>query len=165
MRRLVPHPVMTLTLWLAWLMLTRFSLGMAILGGLVALAAGLAMTRLQMPPVRLRNWRKAVLLLAVVARDVLRSNAAVVRLILAGPRACARRASFLELQLSLRDRHGLAVLAIIITSTPGTTWVEYDPESGRLLLHVLDLADVAQLRALIHNRYEVLLQEIFECPH
>ncbi len=162
MKRLIPHPLMSVTLWLAWLMLTRFSLGMAVLGGLIALAAGWAMTRLQMPEVRVRNWRKAGVLLGVVAVDVMRSNIAVVRLILAGPRACARRASFLELQLTLRDRHGLAVLAIIITSTPGTTWVEYDPESGRLLLHVLDLADGEALRQLIHSRYEALLQEIFE---
>lgn len=162
MKRLIPHPLMSFTLWLAWLMLTRFSPGMAVLGGLIALAAGWAMTRLQMPEVRVRNWRKAGVLLGVVAADVLRSNIAVVRLILAGPAACARRASFLELQLTLRDRHGLAVLAIIITSTPGTTWVEYDPESGRLLLHVLDLADDEALRQQIHSRYEVLLQEIFE---
>lgn len=162
MKRVIPHPLMSFTLWLVWLMLTRFSPGMAVLGGAIALVAGLGMTRLQMPQVRVRNWHKAAVLLGVVAADVMRSNIAVVRLIIAGPRACARRASFLELQLSLRDRHGLAVLAIIITSTPGTTWVEYDPESGRLLLHVLDLADGEELRQLIHSRYEMLLQEIFE---
>lgn len=162
MRRLLPHPLMSAVLWLAWMMLTRFSLGMALLGGMVALVAGWAMTRLLLPEVRVRNLRKALHLLGFVAMDVLRSNVAVVRLILAGPKTCARRASFLELQLKLRERHGLAVLAIIITSTPGTTWVEYDPDSGRLLLHVLDLADSEELRALIHNRYEVLLQEIFE---
>ena len=162
MKRLVPHPLMSLTLWLVWMMLTRFSLGMALLGGAVALIAGWSMTRLQMPAVRLRNPRKALQLLGWVMMDIVRSNIAVVRLILAGPKACSARASFLELQLSLRDRHGLAVLAIIITSTPGTTWVEYDPESGRLLIHVLDLVDSNQLRAQIHNRYEVLLQEVFE---
>ncbi len=162
MKHVIPHPLMSFALWLVWMMLTRFSPGMAVLGGGVALAAGWAMTRLQMPEVRVRNWRKAGVLLGVVAVDVLRSNIAVVKLILAGPKACARRASFLELQLKLRDRHGLAVLAIIITSTPGTTWVEYDPESGRLLMHVLDLADGEELRTLIHNRYEALLQEIFE---
>lgn len=162
MSRLVPHPMMSAVLWLVWMMMTQFSLGMALLGGAVALAAGLAMTRLQLPEVRVRNLPKAARLLGIVAVDVLRSNIAVVRLILAGPKVCARRASFLELQLNLRDRHGLAVLAIIITSTPGTTWVEYDPQSGRLLLHVLDLADGDELRSLIHNRYEVMLQEIFE---
>lgn len=162
MKALVPHPRMSVLLWLVWMMLTRFSVGMAILGALVALGAGLAMTRLEMPEVRPRRPGKALQLFGWVAMDILRSNIAVVRLILAGPKACSARASFLELQLKLRDRHGLAVLALIVTSTPGTTWVEYDPESGRLLLHVLDLADSEELRAQIHNRYEVLLQEIFE---
>ena len=162
MSALVPHPRMTLAMWLVWMMLTRFSPGMALLGGAVALAAGLAMTRLQLPQARPRHPLKALRLLGIVAQDILRSNIAVVRLILAGPKACSARASFLELQLKLRDRHGLAVLALIVTSTPGTTWVEYDPDSGRLLLHVLDLADGEELRAQIHDRYEVLLQEIFE---
>ena len=162
MKTLVPHPLMSLTLWLVWMMLTRFSLGMALLGGAVALVAGWAMTRLQMPDVRMRRPGKALQLLGWVLVDIVRSNIAVVRLLLAGPKACSARASFLELQLKLRDRHGLAALAVIITSTPGTSWVEYDPESGRLLIHVLDLADGEELRALIHDRYEVLLQEIFE---
>ena len=162
MSRLVPHPLMSATLLLAWLLLTRFSVGMALLGGAVALIAGLAMAPLGMPPVRIRNWVKVVQLFGIVSADVVRSNVAVVRLILSGPEACAARASFLELNMTLRDRHALTVLALIITSTPGTTWVEYDPESGRLMLHVLDLIDAAYLSRQIHERYEALLLEIFE---
>lgn len=162
MRRLVPHPRMTVTLWLVWMMLTRFSPGMAVLGALIALFAGWAMLRLTPPVSRIRHPGKALRLFGIVFADIVRSNVAVVRLILAGPAAAHRRASFLELQLTIRDRHALAVMALIITSTPGTTWVEYDPESGRLLLHVLDLADDDELRRQIHDRYEVLLQEIFE---
>lgn len=162
MRRLFPHPLMSATLWLIWMILTGFSPGMALLGGAIAMIAGLAMLRLEMPAVRIVSLRKSLLLFRIVIADIIRSNIAVVRLILAGPAACAARASFLELQLKLRDRHALTVLSLIITSTPGTTWVEYDPESGRLLLHVLDLADDDALRELIHTRYEALLLEIFE---
>lgn len=161
-RRLIPHPLMTLTLWLSWMLLTRFSPGMAILGAIIAMVAGLSMVRLEMPPVRIKSLRKSVQLFFIVINDIIRSNIAVVRLVLAGPAACAARASFLEIQLQLRDRHALTVLALIVTSTPGTTWVEYDPESGRLLLHVLDLADDDELRNLIRTRYETLLLEIFE---
>ncbi|MGW8175761.1 MAG: Na+/H+ antiporter subunit E [Stenotrophomonas sp.] len=62
----------------------------------------------------------------------------------------------------MRDRYGLAVLAIIITSTPGTLWVEYESATGRLLLHVLDLVDEETWVRLIKDRYERRLMEIFE---
>ena len=38
----------------------------------------------------------------------------------------------------------------------------YDPDSGILLIHVLDLVDKDEWVALIKNRYEALLMEIFE---
>ena len=54
------------------------------------------------------------------------------------------------------------MLSCIVTSTPGTAWVEYAPDSGILLIHVLDLVDKDEWVALIKNRYEALLMEIFE---
>jgi len=64
--------------------------------------------------------------------------------------------------LDLQDSTGLAVLACIITVTPGTVWIAYDSKSSELLLHVLGLTDEAYWRNLIKHRYENLLAEIFE---
>ena len=64
--------------------------------------------------------------------------------------------------MRLRDPAALALLAIIITATPGTAWLEYDADTGVLLLHIFDLVDEAQWRDLILNRYESRLLEIFE---
>jgi multicomponent K+:H+ antiporter subunit E len=64
--------------------------------------------------------------------------------------------------LTLKDPHGLAVLAGIITSTPGTVWVEHDVETGTLTLHVLDLRDENAWIAWVQEPYERLLREIFE---
>ncbi|MBM6584501.1 Na+/H+ antiporter subunit E, partial [Microvirga sp. BT689] len=64
--------------------------------------------------------------------------------------------------LDLRSRNGLAVLSIIITSTPGTIWVEYNAARSTLLLHVLDLVDETVWIRTIKGRYERLLMEIFE---
>lgn len=164
MKRILPHPAMTVTLLLCWMMLTRFSPGMLVMGAIIAFVAGQAMTRLPVPEIRIHSWRKVMELTGIVFADIVRSNIAVVQLILAGPEACSKRAGFLELQLEIRDRHALTVLALIITSTPGTNWIEYHPATGRLLLHVLDLVDDDAWRELIHRRYEVLLLEIFECP-
>lgn len=160
--RLLPHPLLSGFLLLVWLMLTRFSLGMLVLGTPIALGTGLVMTRLQMPQVQIRNWRKLARLTGIVTVDIMRSNIAVARLVLAGPEASAKRSGFMEVELRLRDRNALALLAIILTATPGTAWMEYDPVSGVLLLHVFDLVDEEAWRDLIRNRYESLLLEVFE---
>ena len=47
----------------------------------------------------------------------------------------------MQIPLDLQDAHGLAVLACIVTSTPGTVWVGLSPDGATLTLHVLDLDD------------------------
>ena len=81
--------------------------------------------------------------------------------IILGRRRADRVSGFIHVPLDLRNRYGLAVLAIILTSTPGTLWVQYDRLSGRLLLHVLDLVEEQEWIDLIKGRYERLLLEIF----
>lgn len=162
MSRLVPHPLLTAGLVLMWLVLTRFSLGHLLLGTVVALVAGWAMSALRPERPKLRRWSAIPVLLAVVAWDILRSNGAVAWLILSGGRGGGRRSGFLHVPLRLRHPSALAILAIIITATPGTAWLEYDRESGVLLLHVFDMVDESKWLDLIQNRYEARLLEIFE---
>ena len=162
MSRLVPYPLLSLALVLMWLILTRFSLGHLLLGTGVAIVAGWAMGALRMDGPSLRRPSAIPGLFAIVAWDILRSNAAVASLILSGGRMGARRSGFLSMPLRLRDPAALALLATIITATPGTAWLEYDADTGVLLLHIFDLVDEAQWRDLIQNRYESRLLEIFE---
>jgi multicomponent K+:H+ antiporter subunit E len=72
-----------------------------------------------------------------------------------------RSSGFVELPLELRDPYGLATLACIITSTPGTVWVDFNATSGILTIHVLDLVDETEWVHIIKGRYERLLLEIF----
>jgi multicomponent K+:H+ antiporter subunit E len=110
---------------------------------------------------RIRRPGAALRLAGMVLFDILRSNIAVGRII-ASPREPGTNAAFMTIPLDLRDLNGLAVLAIIITSTPGTIWVNYDAGKGILLLHVLDHVDETVWIRLIKDRYERLLMEIFE---
>lgn len=162
MTRPVAYPLLALGLLVMWLLLTRFTLGNLLLGGAIALAATAAMTSLQPAKPRLRRWVLVPRLFGIVLYDILRSNFAVARLILLGRRARGRRSGFIEIPLTLRDPLGLAILAIIVTSTPGTAWMQYDSRNGILLLHVFDLVDEAGWIKLIRNRYEYLLIEIFK---
>jgi multicomponent K+:H+ antiporter subunit E len=162
MTRLVPHPLLTAALILMWLLLNRFSLGHLLLGTAVALVAGRAMAALEPTEPRIRRWDLVVRLFATVMTDIVRSNIAVAREIVLPRRAPRRAAGSVEIDLALRDPTALAVLAVIITSTPGTAWLDYDAARGRLLLHVFDLIDPEDWRRIVNERYGRPLKEIFE---
>lgn len=162
MIRLVPYPVLTLALVLMWLLLTRFSLGHLLLGTAVGLIAGGAMSALQPAKPRVRRWDMIPRLAVIIFGDIVRSNIAVARLILSGGRHGERHSGFVEIPLELDHPTALAILAIVVTATPGTAWIQYDPRGGTLLLHVFDLVDKATWVDLVKNRYEHLLMEIFE---
>jgi multicomponent K+:H+ antiporter subunit E len=161
MSRVLPYPVLAAALLLMWLLLNSFSVGQFLLGTAIAVAASRAMAALQPAKPRLRRWQLIPRLVGVVMLDILRSNAAVATIILQGRRR-ERVSGFVAIPLALRDETGLAVLACIVTSTPGTAWVEYAADSGVLLIHVLDLAEEEEWVTLIKTRYEALLMEIFE---
>ncbi|GAB1479277.1 Na+/H+ antiporter subunit E [Paracoccaceae bacterium] len=161
MTRLIPHPLLSLGLVGIWLLLTRFSLGHLLLGTGIALVAGWALGALE-PPARKRRRVVPLIRLAwIVAGDIVRSNIAVAQLILTGGRKNSRRSGFVEVPLRLRDQTALALLAMIVTATPGTAWLEHDSETGILLVHVFDLIEPEDLVTLIRDRYESLLLEAF----
>jgi multicomponent K+:H+ antiporter subunit E len=85
----------------------------------------------------------------------------VARIVLGLGRA-QRSAGFLALPLELRHPGGLAVVACIITATPGTSWVRYDSAANVVTIHVLDLVDADDWIRLFKQRYERLLMEIFQ---
>ncbi|PZQ97002.1 MAG: Na+/H+ antiporter subunit E [Cereibacter sphaeroides] len=161
MRRLVPHPLLSLALLFMWLLLNRFSLGHLVLGTAIALVAGWALSAIEPAGPRPRRLLTSARLFGIVFLDIIRSNIAVAKLILTDRRGNGRQPGFVEIPLRLRDPVPLAILSIIVTATPGTAWVEYDPERSSLLLHVLDLVEEDEWRRLIGDRYEALLLEVF----
>lgn len=162
MRRILPYPILSLFLFVASILLSASiappSLALAVL---LAFLAPIIMLALGVDRVRVKAPIAIIRLAIHVVGDIVRSNWAVSHIIL-GRRRHERTSGFIHIPLDLRDRYGLAVLAIIITSTPGTLWVEYESATGRLLLHVLDLVDEETWVRLIKDRYERRLMEIFE---
>jgi multicomponent K+:H+ antiporter subunit E len=161
MSRLLPYPLLTASLILMWLLLNSFSLGHLILGTIIAVVASLAMSALVPAKPNIKNWHLIPVLIARVLKDIYHSNVAVSGIIIRGGRK-ERTPGFIVIPLELRDRTALAVLSCILTATPGTAWVEYNAENGRLLLHILDLIDGDAWIDLIKTRYEKPLMEIFE---
>jgi multicomponent K+:H+ antiporter subunit E len=155
--------LMILALTAMWLLLTSsFTVGQILLGLGVSLLMvyGYRAVRPVLP--RLHRPQKALVLLWRVFVDIVRSNLAVARIVLGLKRKSAIRSGFLEVPLDMRDPYALAVLATIVTSTPGTIWAGLSQDSATLTLHVLDLRDERAMIDTIKQRYERLLMEIFE---
>jgi multicomponent K+:H+ antiporter subunit E len=155
--------VLTSVLVVMWLLLNEtLSIGNVLLG--VVLAVALAWASGVMRPLQptIRRPHLIVVLLAYVLRDIVRSNVGVARIVLglAGTRDI--RSGFVKVPLELTDPHGLAVLAGIVTATPGTVWVDYDLKASTVTLHVLDLKSEQEWIDWIKRRYERLLMGIFE---
>lgn len=159
MSRILPYPLLTVSLLAMWLVLNGLSVGQLVLGGAIAVAVSNVTAALRPAKPRIKRWDLLPKLMTIVLIDIWRSNIAVAWLILR-PDHPRRVSGFVVVPLELRHPAGLAILACIVTSTPGTAWVEHDSESNRLLLHVLDLVDEAHWIDLIKNRYERLLLEI-----
>jgi multicomponent K+:H+ antiporter subunit E len=162
MTRFLPFPVLTACLLVLWLLLNQaLSPGHLLLGAATAVVAGWVLTALEPPRARIAKAGAAPRLLSLVLADVVRSNIAVARIIL-GLVGRERTSGFVNIPLELRDPYGLAALACIITATPGTLWVSFDPAMGILTIHVLDLIDESEWVRTIKGRYERLLRDIFE---
>ena len=157
----MPFFLMT-TLVAIWLLLNGEFAPLPIAFG-IALAVLLAYAIAALRPVRprIRHLRLFAPLLGTVLLDILRSNLAVARIVLRlyGHRA---RSGFLDIPLELSDPHGLAILATIVTSTPGTSWAGISPDGRTLRLHVLDLRNEDDWVRAFKHRYERRLMRIFE---
>jgi multicomponent K+:H+ antiporter subunit E len=159
---LLPHPLVSAGLLALWLLLNvSMSFGHILLGSAVALAGGWSLSALRPPKARIGRPGAILRLVSRVFVDIVRSNVAVARIVL-GLGGRERTSGFVNIPLDLRDPYGLAALACIITSTPGTLWVKHDPATGMLTIHVLDLIEETQWIRTIKGRYERLLLEIFE---
>ncbi|TRO95470.1 Na+/H+ antiporter subunit E [Glycocaulis profundi] len=161
-RRAVPYPILTVSLIVMWLLLAGFNAGHGVIAVVVALGATHALKALGEASPPIRNWVAIPKLIGIVLYDIVRSNIAVAGIILTGRAMDKQTSGFIIVPLRLRDPFPLAVLAIVLTSTPGTAWLDYNSSRGELLLHVFDLVDEAHWIDLITHRYERLLMEIFE---
>jgi len=94
-----------------------------------------------------------------VLRDILVANLVVARLTLNPGRQ--PRPAWLRVRHGLQDPRALALLATIVTMTPGTVSCVIEEGRGEILVHALDAEDAGAVAAEIMERYVSLLKEIF----
>lgn len=161
MKRLLPHPLLSLILWVVWLALhNTVAPAHVLLGALLAWLLPLAALRLadgRWP--RLRRPGVALRLAVTVLYDVVVANIEVARRIL-GPEA-AIEPGFIRVPLDLTDDWAITTLAGIITMTPGTLTAGVADDRSHLLVHAFHVGDGDALVASIKSRYEAPLKEIY----
>lgn len=161
MRRFLPAPLLSVSLFAMWLVLQgSLAAGDVLLALFLAVAIPLACSPLRPLAVRIRHPLTLTRLILVVGHDVLISNLHVAAGVLRSGRRPPRSA-FVRVPLEITDANALAALCAITTVIPGTVWTELVEGHG-LLLHVFDVADEAAFVAHFKERYERPLKEIFE---
>jgi len=161
MRRLLPHPLLSLAVTLVWLLLVNsLSPGQVVLGLILGLALPLIAGPFLSQPMAIRRPLTLLRFLAVVAYDIVTANIAVARLILSPGRPV--RPAFVVLPLTLRTDLAISLLANTICLTPGTVSARLSLDQQELLIHALDLDDPQALVETIRRRYETPLREVFE---
>ncbi|WP_332059989.1 Na+/H+ antiporter subunit E [Bartonella sp. CB74] len=160
MSHFFPYPFLSGAIVFMWLILNGFSLGQLLLGVIIASFGGLMMRLLEPETVTIKNWSAVFRLIFRVFIDSIVSNISVAWLVLTkGSRG--QQSGFIVVPLLLKSRTALAVLACILSVTPGTVWVAYSRKNGELLIHVLNFKNGYDYQRLIKQRYEQLLLEIF----
>lgn len=160
MRTWFPYPLLSTALLLMWLLLRQsVAPGTILVGIVLSTILAWVMLKLQPPRSHLRRLGHLASFGLHVVADIARSNIAVARIILRSRRQPVR-SGFLSVDLDIEDENALALLACILTATPGTAWLEHDRRKKKLLFHILDMDNANAWRQTL-ARYEASLKEIF----
>lgn len=161
-----PTPVRSLFLFLVWLLLNNsVALIHLFFGLLLAWLIPQLIHKFRLLQPGIKKPGVAIGYGFMVLWDIVVANLQVVRLVLGANKKL--RPAFVTVPLDLTDNLAITILASTVSLTPGTVSAEVLPlnvgsgEQRYLLLHVLDLADEAELIQQVKQRYEAPLKEIF----
>jgi multicomponent K+:H+ antiporter subunit E len=160
--RLVPHPLLSLTLVLVWILLTN-NPGVSGFAGGILLGLVLPLATRAFWPERPRLQRPLLMFeyALVVLWDICVANVQVAMIIL-GKRNEQMRPAFIVIPLEITAPEAIAMLAGTITMTPGTVSADISDDGGSLLVHCLDAPEPDETLRQIKDRYEVRLVRMFE---
>ncbi|MDF2418205.1 Na+/H+ antiporter subunit E [Acinetobacter beijerinckii] len=160
LERWFPHPFVSFLVFITWLMLAN-SLDLSDI--LLAFLLGILIPRLVRPFIARTphiHWTPAIKLVFVVLWDIVISNFRVAKMVL-GPLQNLHP-KWYRVPLETEHEQVNTLLAMIITTTPGTVSAGIDQEKGDILVHALSSDDVELDIQEIKNRYEKPLIEIFD---
>jgi multicomponent K+:H+ antiporter subunit E len=161
-RALFPHPLLSLTLLLTWVLLVNNAEpGNLVLGAVLGTAIPLLTAAYWPNSPRVKRPVALVAYVGLVMWDIVLANIAVARIVLFMPNR-AIRSAWITVPLDLRTPEAITMLAGTITLTPGTVTADMSACGRALLIHSLHAPDPDAIRDEIKSRYEARLKRIFE---
>lgn len=161
LRRLFPHPLLSLSIFVIWFMLVN---ELKLISALMALILAVAVPLLTAPywPDRpkLRNPVAMAGFFAVVMYDIVKANIEVAMIILFMKPQDIQEA-WIAVPVDLDSPEAITLLAGTITMTPGTVSADLSADGKTILVHALHAPDPDAIRDDIKARYESRLKRIF----
>lgn len=160
--RILPHPLLTLTLIAVWQMLMNtVTVGTLVFGAILGLIVPIMTAAYWPDRPRLNRPLRAVEYCLIVLWDIIVANVVVAAVVLFKPNARIN-SHWVSVPIDLKSAEAITVLAGTITMTPGTLTADVSACGRALLVHCLDTDDPDAVRDEIKQRYERRLKEIFE---
>lgn len=160
MKSLFPHPMLSLALWLIWLLLNNtVALGHIVLGALLAVFIPWFSAGFWQEKVTIRRPWLLAKFVCVVIYQILIANMMVARLILTNQNKL--QPGFLSVPLELTSPLAISLLANTISLTPGTVSCDLSEDQKSLLIHALHINDAEATVTEIKHMFEQPLKEIF----
>lgn len=161
MRRIFPHPYLSLTLVLLWfLLVNQWKLGSLVMALLLGTLIPLLSAHWWPDRAVIRRPLALAAYGCLVLWDVILANFHVARIILFFP-ADHIRSAWITVPLDLTSPEAISLLAGTITMTPGTLTADVSADGRALLVHALHAPDPDAVRSEIKTRYEARLKRIF----
>lgn len=158
--RVLPHPILSLTLWIIWLLLNNtIAAGHIVLGFFLAITIPLFTAGFWPEKVRIKAPLTLLLFLASVLWDILVANLLVAKLIVG--RNDKLKPAFFHIELDIQSSLGISFLANTISLTPGTVSCDLTADGRSLLVHALHAENTNDIVEHIKKRYEAPLIEVF----
>lgn len=162
LRRVFPHPLMTVTLVIVWMLLVnKLAVGSLVLALFLGITIPLVIAPFWPNRPRIRSVPALLAYTALVIWDIILANIAVAKIVLFKPNDQIRSA-WITVPLDLRTPEAITILAATITLTPGTVTADMSACGRALLIHSLHAPDPDAIRDEIKSRYEARLKRIFE---
>lgn len=162
LRRLYPHPMLSLTLFVTWMLLVnQFKIGSLVMAAILATLIPLMTAPWWPNRARIRHPFGLASYCLLVLWDVIVANFQVARIVLFMP-ADKIQSAWIAVPITLTAPEAITLLAGTITMTPGTLTADMSGCGRVLLIHSLHAPDPDAVRDDILARYEARLKRIFE---
>lgn len=158
--RRFPHPFVSMIVVVSWILLTS---SYTLQSFLMAVLLAVVIPRMVNPFITRTDkirWDLAIKLFFIVFWDIIVSNIKVARIVLGSIEDL--KPKWYRVPLETEHEQVNALLAMIITTTPGTVSAGIDQERGDILVHALKSDDEEADIQEIKQRYEQLLIQIFD---